>query len=85
MNKITDFKYVRYHYGPFDKKIYKYLDDLEKKGIIKEGANISNTGDEFIIYSISKKNNIPFNKISEEEKEIINEVLESFEGYGTKP
>ncbi len=83
-NKISDFNYIRYHYGPFDKKIYKYLETLEKDNIIQEGANISNTGDEFVTYNINKKNNISFDKISDVDKEIIDEVLESLEGYGTK-
>ena len=52
-NKISDFQYVRYNYGPFDKKIYKYLEALEKECIIKEGANISSTGDEFVIYNLT--------------------------------
>lgn len=83
-NKISDFQYVRYNYGPFDKKIYKYLESLIKDDIIKEGANISSTGDEFVTYNICKKNSIAFDKISDDEKEIIDEVLESLEGYGTK-
>ncbi len=83
-NKISDFKYTRYHYGPFDKNIYKYLEVLEKDNIIKEGAKISNTGDEFVTYNIKKKNNIAFDKIPDDEKEIIDEVLETLEGYGTK-
>lgn len=83
-NKISDFQYIRYNYGPFDKKIYSYLESLEENNIIKEGANISSCGDEFVTYNINKKIIVSFNKISKEEKEIINEVLESLEGYGTK-
>ena len=83
-NKISDFQYVRYNYGPFDKKIYKYLAALEKEHIIKEGAGISSTGDEFVTFSINKKNNISFDRISDDEKVIIDEVLESLEGYGVK-
>ena len=82
--KISDFQYIRYNYGPFDKKIYSYLKKMEKAKILIEGANISSTGDEFVTYSINKKNNISFDKISDGEKEIIDEVLESLEGYGTK-
>jgi len=83
-NKISDFQYIRYNYGPFDKKIYRYLESLVKDGIIKEGANISSTGDEFVTYNINNKNNTSFDKIPDDEKEIIDEVLESLEGYGTK-
>ncbi|MCK4454650.1 SocA family protein [Candidatus Parcubacteria bacterium] len=83
-NKIFDFQYIRYNYGPFDKNIYKCLESLVDDNIIREGANISSTGDEFVTYNINKKNNISFDKISDDEKEIIDEVLESLEGYGTK-
>lgn len=83
-NKISNFRYIRYNYGPFDKKIYKYLEDLGKENVLKEGANISSTGDEFVTYNIDKRYNISFEKISDKEKEIIDEVLESLEGYGTK-
>jgi uncharacterized phage-associated protein len=83
-NKISDFQYVRYNYGPFDKKIYNYLESLINDDIVKEGANISSTGDEFATYNVMKKSNIAFDKISDDEKEIIDEVLESLDGYGTK-
>lgn len=83
-NKISDFQYIRYNYGPFDKKIYNYLEALEKANILVEGANISSTGDEFVTFSINKKNTISFDKISDDEREIIDEVLEGLQGYGTK-
>lgn len=82
--KISDFEYIRYNYGPFDKKIYKCLEGLIANNRIKEGSNISSTGDEFITYSIHSKSSYPLEKISEEEIEIINEVLENLEGYGPK-
>ena len=82
-NKISDFQYIRYNYGPFDKKIYKYLEVLENNNTIKEGAEISSTGDEFVTYSLNKRN-ISFDTISDDEKEIIDEVLETLEGYGVK-
>ena len=83
-NKISDFQYVRYNYGPFDKKIHKHLGYLENNNIIKEGSNISSTGDGIVTYNINKKNNIVFDKIPDEERKIIDEVIESLEGFGTK-
>ena len=83
-NKISDFQYVRYNYGPFDKKIHKHLGYLENNNIIKEGSNISSTGDEIVTYNINKKNNVVFDKIPDEERKIIDEVIESLEGFGTK-
>jgi uncharacterized protein YwgA len=29
------FKFVPYHYGPFDKEIYQFIEKLEKKGLIE--------------------------------------------------
>lgn len=83
-NQLSDFRYIRYNYGPFDKKIYSYLEKLENEGVIKEGAMISSTGDEFVTYSINKRKNIDFDKITEDEKEIIDKVLKNLEGFGTK-
>jgi len=82
--RITNFEYVRFLYGPFDKKIYKYIERLETDHVILEGANISSTGDEFVTFSIDKKADLCFDKISDEEREIIGEVLESLEGFGPK-
>ena len=82
--KIFDFEYMRYNYGPFDKKIYDYLKSLVKENIIIEGADVSSTGDQFVTYSVNRKASVSFDKITDEEKEIIDEVLESLEGYGTK-
>lgn len=82
--KISDFKYIRYNYGPFDKKIYNYIEILVNNRVIKEDANFSSTGDEFVIYNVNKRKKINFDKISDDEKEIIDGVLESLEGYGIK-
>lgn len=83
-NKIFDFEYIRYNYGPFDKKIYDYIKYFVDNNLVLEGAKVASTGDEFVVYRLNKKANIPFDKISEEEQAIIDEVLLSLEGHGAK-
>ncbi|MGD0822869.1 MAG: Panacea domain-containing protein [Desulfomonilia bacterium] len=84
-NKLTDFEYIRYNYGPFDKKIYEYLKNLIKQEIVSEDSELAETGDEFIIYNLKKKKgDISLNKLSDEEVETINEVLRSVKAYGAK-
>ena len=82
--KISDFEYVRYNYGPFDKKIYKYLEGLLTEGVIKEGANISSSGEEFVTYIFNKTKKVALDKISDTDKSVIDAALEALEGYGPK-
>ena len=83
-NQISDFEYRRYKYGPFDNKIYGYLKNLLKNNVINEDATFSQTGDEYIIYLFNEKNEFVPDKLSGDEKNIIDEVLESLRGHGAK-
>lgn len=84
MGKLSDFDYVRYNYGPFDKKIYEYMKSLIKENKLAEGAELASSGDQFVTYYINEKTNISFNGITKEERQIADEVLASLQGYGTK-
>jgi len=55
-----------------------------KKKAISEDATFSQTGDEYIIYLFNEKKEFAFDKLSNNEKDIINEVLEGLRGYGAK-
>ncbi len=84
-NKLTDFEYIRYNYGPFDKKIYIYLKNMISQNDILEDSELAETGDEFIVYNLNKKKSEPvFDKLKDEEIETINEVLRSVKAYGPK-
>jgi len=84
-NKISDFEYRRYKYGPFDSRIYEYLSVLVKDNIFKEEIEYTNSGDEYITYKFNdEKRDIRFEKLSEKDFEAINEVIESVRGYGVK-
>lgn len=82
--QITDFHYIRYNYGPFDRTIYTILEDLEKSGrVISEPVYYGPA--ETVLFkptdeTISKLDD-PF---SDSEREIIDGILDDFQGYGAK-
>lgn len=82
--QISDFEYTRYLYGPFNNKIYKYIEDLSNHKIVLEEPAYTPLGDEYIIFKFNEESNASFDKIAPEEKQIIDEVLESLRGYGAK-
>lgn len=49
-HKITDFDYVRWHYGPFDKSIYSCLEKLSKDDLIDSKVDYTVQGSEAITY-----------------------------------
>ncbi len=80
---ISNFEYVRYKYGPFDNKIYKYLNDLLETEIISEESVITQTG-EVIVYKFNEGIGFSFDKLTSNEKETIDEVIDTLSGYGPK-
>lgn len=82
--KISDFQYRRYKYGPFDNHIYILLKDMIKRKIIHEDSALSEMGEEFIVYRYNAEIDQSFDQITPKEKEIIDEVLGSLRGYGAK-
>lgn len=82
--KYSIFEYIRYNYGPFDKKIYNYVTCLLANGTFCEGARVSSTGDEFVTYRLSKNAKVSSDKINDEERAILDEVLLAVEGHGAK-
>lgn len=85
-NKISNFEYRRHHFGPFDKKIYSYLEDLTEKELIVAESDYGLTGEEFSVFSINPKsvNEIEFKKLDDNEIKIIDELLNSVKGYGAR-
>jgi uncharacterized phage-associated protein len=82
--QLSNFEYRRYKYGPFDKRIYEHIQNLLNEKIIKEDGDFSLTGEEHIIYLFNKEKDFEFNKLSDEEKQTIDEVITSLQGYGAK-
>lgn len=83
-NQISGFEYKRYKYGPFNDKIYQYLTELKIEGFIIEDVAYTQTGDEYIIYKPNERKELSFDKLKDEERIIIDEVIEALKGYGAK-
>lgn len=82
--QISNFQYRRYYFGPFDKKIYLYIESLIEKQAIVPKSDYAITGKEFIVYSLNESSKYNNDKINEKELKIIDGLLESFKGYGAK-
>ncbi len=80
-NKISDFSYIRYRYGPYDEKIYSILRDLENSKNISSHEEYTFSGAGTIVYKNEEL--ISFN-FTENENSVIDKVLDDLSGYGAK-
>lgn len=53
--QYTEFKYVRYNFGPFDRNIYQVISNLASKGYLEERIEYTTSGKEHIVYTITEK------------------------------
>lgn len=84
-HQVTSFAYTRYNFGPFDKKIYTLINELEAEGIITGESNYTFEGDEYLIFSLNKDNeDFSFDTLTEPDIKIADDVLEQLRGYGAK-
>ena len=83
--KISDFRYIRYNYGPFDAAIYTDLDKLIKDKIICTQSEYTQYG-ETIIYKLNQEriDDIKIDALNEDEIRLIEDIINSLEGYGAK-
>ncbi|MBN1574729.1 MAG: SocA family protein [Deltaproteobacteria bacterium] len=82
--QMSDFEYLRYKHGPFDRNIYDYIQELLSENSIVEEPNYTTRGDEYIVYRFKDKQNVSFDELDEEDQAILDEVLEALSGYGAK-
>lgn len=82
--KVSDFEYVRYKHGPFHQNIYRYVHDLVEFGAIKEDIEFTPMGNEFIVYRYNESSEIDYDKLTEENLTVIEQVLSSVMGLGAK-
>ena len=80
--QLFSYEYKRYHYGPFDEKIYNDLSNLQIKNTVITKSDYTADGKEYIYYSFNEQTEL--DNILKDELEIINEVLESIKGFGAK-
>lgn len=80
-NKISEFDYRRYFYGPFDAHIYQLLENMQAEGLIE--AEMYFTPDtDYAVYSVGKE--LEIDNFSDDEIKLIDESLKDFVGYGAK-
>jgi len=82
-NKVSDFEYIRYNYGPFDNKIYRYINELIDKNIISQDVETS-FKDDYSIYKANDDNEEGdcHSLLEQTEKESVEEVSNSLMGLG---
>jgi len=83
-NKISEFKYIRWNFGPFDRTIYKNLDELHADLIISTESQYNGSGSETVLYSLVNPESINCDLLSDNEKNLIEEMLSKLRGYGAK-
>ncbi len=84
-NQISDFKYERYLFGPFDRRIYEYINSLVEENIFMEKSNYSARGDEYIVYEFNEESeDICFDELARKEMRAMDVTLEQLQGLGPK-
>ncbi len=82
--QISDFRYIRFYYGPYDSAINEYIEELLKEGIICAQPEYTYSGSEYIIYHFNTDKGFSFDALEIPEIELIDGVLEGLKGYGAK-
>lgn len=78
--QYTDLSYIRYFYGPYDKKIEDYVGELERKGKIESVHKFSENG-EYVVYK--GVGDIESSLPAEVEKTLA-ALIDEVQGYGPK-
>ena len=82
--QITNFNYIRWHFGPYDGKIEKVLFDLVGSGEMKSDTAYTDYGTEYVKYEVTEDIEPKIDKLTETDLGHIDAVLESLKGYGPK-
>lgn len=84
--QVSNFSYIRYNFGPFNKGIYSYIEELSESGLIESFNNYTQGDEEYVVYNVNRKKDERFNfdLLSEEEMKIVDELLESVKGFGAR-
>ena len=84
-SQVTDFKYIRWNYGPFDRTVYSVLEELEKGGTI-ESETVYNGQSEYVVFKsrAEVRGHDLDTSFTVKEKSVINGVLSDLQGYGSK-
>ncbi|MDR0591056.1 MAG: SocA family protein [Candidatus Nomurabacteria bacterium] len=82
--QITDFKYIRWHFGPYDSRIEEVLCELVKNGDIASEIAYTDYGTDYVKYKIDNDDEPNIDELNEKDLGHINAVLDSLKGYGPK-
>lgn len=82
--QITNFNYIRWHFGPYDGKIEKVLFHLVESGEIGSDIAYTDYGTEYVKYKVVEGSEPKIDKLTKTDLGHINAVLESLKGYGPK-
>lgn len=84
-NKVSDFRYIRYKFGPFDKSIYTYLESLaENHSVSQEQGFANETANDFIVYIPGQSAKDEYPLLSAVDVSAADKVLDEVSGYGAK-
>jgi len=82
--KISEFDYFRYTYGPFNPAIYGVLEELSSEGKVSSQSVFSGVG-EYIVYTAVDTDSEEFVEgLAPDEQSLVDEVVLSLQGYGAK-
>jgi len=81
-DQITNLKYYRYSFGPFDKKIYSSLEEMISNESIRQEVKFK-PGGEVVFYTVNKELS-DLKELNQSELDVINGLLETLSGYGPR-
>lgn len=82
--QITDFKYIRFYYGPFDRRIYNVVEKLLEDNKISAKHEYSVSGTESMRYFLNDSSQADLNDFDEDEVQSIQDIQEKVSGLGAK-
>jgi uncharacterized phage-associated protein len=78
--KISNFNYIRYFYGPFDKNIYNLVSELTEDRTLTASTVVKDNND-ILLYAYPHKS-LKTSKLSRSEKIMLNNVVKMLKEYG---
>ncbi|MCQ2562009.1 MAG: SocA family protein [Alphaproteobacteria bacterium] len=81
--QISEFKYIRWNFGPFDSAIYKNLENMREEGIISADSQFIGT-DEHVIYKLKDPDLVAANSLTPQEQDLVTEMPQHLQGFGAK-
>ncbi len=81
---ITNYQYIRYYFGPYDKSINGDIQTLVEDQIIIPSIDYNQSGEEYVYYSYNSEFAGDLDQVTEQDKNVIDAFLEQVKGYGAR-